>query len=281
MEGRDLMEPTSEEYLTLREYLLGRLTPEGGAPLEERLLGDPAFHEEVSAAEDELVDLYLAGGLDDAERSAFETHFLVADERRRKLRFARGLRRFVADAAPALAAADRAEPGGEAEGAEPPLGAVRNPFRLFVARRPALAYALAFALLVAVAAVSWRVATRRPDAPGPGRAYAVTLAPGLTRGAGETQRITIPPDADTLRLSLEPPPEVYASYRVELQTAAGRAVQTIDGLVPRETDGRRAIEADIPARTLTPDDYQVRLAGLNPGRDAEPLARYYFRLTGR
>jgi anti-sigma factor RsiW len=48
--------------------------------------------------EDDLIDDYLDGSLSEQESEKFEQHFLATTERREKLRFAKALRRYVADA---------------------------------------------------------------------------------------------------------------------------------------------------------------------------------------
>lgn len=80
-----------------RRYLLGRVAEEGELRrVEERLLTDDEFFAELRLAQDELADEYVAGDLDEEERAAFERHFLTTPARRRKVEFARRLRRHVA-----------------------------------------------------------------------------------------------------------------------------------------------------------------------------------------
>ena len=289
------MELTTEETGALRQYLLGQLTPERRTPLEERLLTDAAFHDELSIAEDDLIDRYLAGELAAAERQNFETHFLLASERHKKLRFARALRRYVAAErdAPSGALAHAPSPAGlrEEESAaaeEQTPGAPAAPprtdpgkqnfFRLFLARRPALASAAFAVLLIAVAAVSW-VAFNRPA----GRQlafrnpYAVTLTPGLTRGSGEPARIQLPTDADALRLRLELPAAEHESYRATLLSAERAEVWAADEL--RSAPGAAAIDMDVPANVIGPGDYQVMVSGRAPGGRLEDVSRYTFRVV--
>ncbi len=88
-----------QERQELRLYLLGRLEPEGRLhAVEERMLTEPEYYEELLIAEDEVVDAYVNGALGADERERFEQHFLVTPERRRKLRFARALSGYVARA---------------------------------------------------------------------------------------------------------------------------------------------------------------------------------------
>lgn len=85
----------SEEQVFIKQYLLGELTQEAQQPVEERLLTDNLFFEELSIAEDELIDQYLCDSLTEHQKQRFEEHFLATSERRRKLTFARALRKYV------------------------------------------------------------------------------------------------------------------------------------------------------------------------------------------
>jgi CHAT domain-containing protein len=85
-----------EDQRQIKHYLLGDLSQEDQQrQLEGRLLTDDSFFEELLIAEDELIDSYLSGGLTEKEKERFENHFLATDERQRKLRFARALKRYV------------------------------------------------------------------------------------------------------------------------------------------------------------------------------------------
>src|SRR3712207_528087 len=80
-----------------RLYLLGELDPEARERVEERLMLDAEAYEELMIAEDELIDRYLGGRLDERERESFLQHFLLTPGRRQKLDFARTFRAYVAD----------------------------------------------------------------------------------------------------------------------------------------------------------------------------------------
>jgi hypothetical protein len=277
------MEPTAEgEKSALRLYLLGQLTPEQRVPLEERLLTDGAFYEELSITEDELIDRYLVADLTAAEREGFETHFLLAPERQRKLSFARSFRRYIAaeSAESAEPHEDPVESAAPSPAADPsPAPGKQNLFRLLLSTRPALAYSLAAVLLLAFA-VSWIVISRRPtDRPRhePRNVYAVTLTPGLTRDSGDLKKITIPPDADTLRLRLELPAGDYESYRATLLTAERAQVWTADGLRPGADV--EVVDFDVPSTVLKPGYYLVTISGRLPDGSYEELPRFTFRLA--
>jgi CHAT domain-containing protein/lipoprotein NlpI len=96
------MKVEDNDVKELRDYLLGALGDEGQERVEKRMLGEDDFFEQVLVAEDELVDDYLEGSLSKSERERFEKYFLIAPERRQKLRFAAALRNHVkANGAPA------------------------------------------------------------------------------------------------------------------------------------------------------------------------------------
>ncbi len=85
-----------EKDLPLKLYLLGDLNPEELSRIEQRLMIDASAFEEVGWVEDELIDDYLEGALSLREKEKFESCFLAAPERQRKLSFARNLKRYTA-----------------------------------------------------------------------------------------------------------------------------------------------------------------------------------------
>lgn len=89
-----------EHEETMVDYLLGRLSPEEGARLEERCLADDAFFDRMLEAENDLVDNYLRGRLSQREKERFESHYLASPERREKVEFARAFLHTVAQAPP-------------------------------------------------------------------------------------------------------------------------------------------------------------------------------------
>src|SRR5687767_11101504 len=92
------MRPFPDIEDEVRRYLLGTLAEESRRGVEERLMTEEAFLDELALAEGELVDDYVAGRLAEEERAAFERHFLSTDERRAQVRFARALTRYASAA---------------------------------------------------------------------------------------------------------------------------------------------------------------------------------------
>src|ERR1044071_3387655 len=73
------------------QYLLGQADPEESSSFEERLVTEKDFYDELTIAEDELIDQYLDGDLTRVEREQFESHFLSSPDRRQKVRFGSAL----------------------------------------------------------------------------------------------------------------------------------------------------------------------------------------------
>jgi len=81
----------------VREYLLGRLDDK--EEIESKVSDDIFLNEDmaelVDSIEDEIIEGYMEGTLDSADREAVEEYFLRSPERREKLRFFRILRDYL------------------------------------------------------------------------------------------------------------------------------------------------------------------------------------------
>jgi hypothetical protein len=91
--------PEIDEEKAIRSYLLGELSPEERVGVEQRLLADEAYFQQLLLVEEDLVDDYLVGELTPQERARFENHFLNAPERKQDLRFAKAFKKYVASSA--------------------------------------------------------------------------------------------------------------------------------------------------------------------------------------
>lgn len=84
------------ENAKIRKYLLGNIQVEDERQkIEERLMLDDDYFEEVLIEEEELIQDYVVDCLTADERQRFEKHFFISEERRQKINFARALRRYI------------------------------------------------------------------------------------------------------------------------------------------------------------------------------------------
>jgi CHAT domain-containing protein len=89
------MSSNHDDQLTITGYLLGALDEDRRNKFEQRFLTNDGVFEELLAAEDELIDQYLAGELNKEETEMFESNFLATGERKEKLRFAKALKKYA------------------------------------------------------------------------------------------------------------------------------------------------------------------------------------------
>ncbi len=233
--------------------------------MEERMLRDDDFYQELLIAEDDLVDEYLAGKLATEELKGFQSNFLVTDERREKLRFSRAFKIYLAAAVERQAATS----------SKPAVDHQRKWYQSFfpASDKRVLAFSAAAVVLVAVLTISW-LAFRPSRSSQVGQSLlAVTLSSGVTRGDGETRRIAIPSDTGVVQFQLEVTEDQPLTYKAELISEA-KILMVRDQLSSRPAVNGRLVDLDIPAENLPTGDYRIRLSG-----DSAPLRTFAIRIT--
>jgi hypothetical protein len=273
------MESRPHEEGDLRLYLLGLLPQERARPLEERLLSDGSFYEELVIAEDELIDEYLDGELDGRELERFNGHFLNSPHRMSRVRFARTLKRYVAETDAAAVAETPAPAEDPASGIKPERGGGRFlPWPRVPGPAPA-AY-LAVALLVSCA-ITW-VVIRSMSSGAPRQVATVLLTPGgQTRAGGDLQLVDIPVGADVVQLRLRLVAVDFQSYHATLLNEDGVLLLNASNLKPEPVEGTQAIVMTLPARNIQPGGYQLRLDGVYPDGNSESIDAYRFKVVRR
>jgi hypothetical protein len=268
------------EEVDLKRYLLGQMSEAEEARVERAYLGSDEALEELRAHEDELVEDYLANGLDAAENDRFERHFLASPGRLERLVFLRAL----ADRAAAVEAA-------------PPA---RRVARSWVPVAAGFA-AVAVAGLLAARAVGPRPplaqsptpAPALPAASAPGRPAPVASAPAATATAPATVsvRLRAPAlrgDVDVplvdpgggaevvLELPLDPR-DPYTAHRGRVTAPDGR-----DAFVSpwQPARGEPTLRVTVPASALRAGRHVLVVEGAGTGGE-EPVESYAFRVRRR
>src|SRR5262249_26361101 len=100
------MRQTTEQNERMTRYLLGDLPETEQTAVEQEYFADPEKFEEVWAAENDLVDLYVRGRLSRAERELFERNYLRSPKHRERVATGRKL----LEAADSQAAESRGAP---------------------------------------------------------------------------------------------------------------------------------------------------------------------------
>jgi len=90
------MSLSAEDYATIREYLLGRLTDEDREEFERRFFADEELFENLQPAEEDLIDDFLSGILSEDEVDLFQQNFLIGSKREEQLRIGKAWRNYAA-----------------------------------------------------------------------------------------------------------------------------------------------------------------------------------------
>lgn len=85
-----------DQLTKLKDYVLGNIEESAElAAMEDRLLTDKDYFEQLAIAEEELAQDYADGRLAGADREKFERRFLINEENRRRVKFAAALRQYI------------------------------------------------------------------------------------------------------------------------------------------------------------------------------------------
>lgn len=241
---------------------------------------EEAFLEELTLAEGELIDDYVDGRLDEAERAGFERHFLSTEERRAQLRLTRALGRYATAAVEAREThteSEAATPTTKTNGptmtpAAPTLGERLRAF--WGGRSTAWGAGLAFATVACLAVAVW-FATPTPHSPR--RTFAsLTLVAGAGERAGgvEVPKVRLPLDADALRVTLTlpagtPPADAYRAEMLTLNDGRTEAVEVVGH------DGR-TVTVVVPEDRLARGRYALKLYASGGGGERRVGDSYVF-----
>jgi hypothetical protein len=305
---------TAEAESAVR-YLLGRMTEEESRELEQKVLQNREFFDDVMATEDELIDEYLDGALTPEERQQFERAYLSAPDRRARVDFARALRDKLAR---------------EPKAVFPARVETRSPQP---ARRAASTWAWAAAAAIFAALFAYfaydasrlrgelgrlreakasaerhdaeissqiadlrgrgdrlekdlqtqrdeaaRLADQLAEAKAQGsRVIPFLLTATLVRGGGALPTLSVPADAASVRFTVPVTPgSSYTSWRAVVQSPEGSNHWAGTGAWPAAT--AKAIVVTMPASALPAGDYILSLTGVMASGQREPAADFSFRV---
>ncbi|HYL98941.1 MAG TPA: hypothetical protein VEZ90_08295 [Blastocatellia bacterium] len=283
------MNSASERESLIESYLRGELGPDDVERVEESILTNDEFFEELEAAEDDLIDEYVAGTLSAQDRTRFEERYFSIPAMRDRVNFAAALARYRAQ--PSAQTVDdvdfrKAEPrestlGESTAGKAISLESGSGGFSRWRSIPPStiklISIAAAF-VLVAAAVLLVKFAF----APGSQaqRKVVASVEPGSLRSGGQLARIEMPGDATVLELRLKLRDADYQKFQAVVVEADESVEVFTSGVLPVESAPDRIVVVDIPASALKPGDYQVELSGIVDGKPTN-ADEYNFRLTRR
>lgn len=291
----------SKEETRANRYLLNQLPEEERDRFEEELIADDDAFADMLAEEDDLLDAYVHGALDDSARHAVQQRYLTHPELRSRLEFAQTLKeRNVTqpskDSTPAGATGD-----------VQPISRRGRILPLAVAAALVLVLAGVFAYRrgsapeseIALKPVQPALTVTSPaplpvvtdtngtplladtstehvsGSPIP-HAIILTFTAAVTRGAEDTPALSLNGAALQLELNIDPA-ESFDGYRIEVSSAAGKTVFSSPVVGRQQQEGRTWIEATVPPNLLGPGKYDVHLSGISHGAP-EDLAFHQFEI---
>jgi hypothetical protein len=280
--------PTDDELL--RSYLLGTLSEQEAEHLEHRLLADDELFELSEAIEADLLAAFDRGELAPEERERVLRRLASSPQGRERFALARAL-------------------NAAAEAPAPVLTFPRPP----APSRPVFHWvALAAGLLLATG-LSWYVVERRhdreappsivversapahpvaPKAPAPPPALpqvarenrppaerpqpvkvVCQLALMTLRGSESTQRLSLPPGAETVELQIGVEGmEDLKSFNIVLRSPRGETLLDERGIKPKRLAGVRTLVVELPAGRLSAGKYEIEAQGAAHGGEPEDLS---------
>lgn len=289
-------------------YLLGELSEQEQATLEERYFSDPQAFNEVLKVESELVDAYARGQLSTEMRERFEQSYLKHPARRQRVEFARALTTRIDEKEESVTRAAQSS--------------VRTTWKqtllaIVGGRGPKLRFAMALIILaIALAGVWIFINSRRQEQPGEAQiqtapqqqvqeeraaqipspisqpspnstpktsivSLALTVGGVRSADGGPTQTLVIPPDATRAQLLLDLKDDSYLRYRASLQKIGGQEIFTQTNLRPRRTKAGARFVFTVPAKGLTSGDYVLTLGGIASTGEVDDLSKSLFRVEKR
>jgi hypothetical protein len=251
---------------TLRRYLLGLLPEPEIEEVEENLLSNESLSETADLVEDEIIEDYLDGTLDERSRRAVETHFLRPAAHREKLRFARLLKQHF-DQERLVPASSAPLPGWSPQSRTLLMGGALGMILL-----SSLSAYLMVAQIdlrkkvheakIAQDALQTQLIQERQSAQlagGPTSSIAkIDLRPGVTRSPGVSiPKVTTGPSTLVIRVDVLLPGMSSSRFRVHLENEQGQSLWSQTGLKPIPAPPLWRLVVDLPGHGIDPGHYDL------------------------
>ncbi len=298
--------PEENSSIALIRYLLRELPEDQIEEIEQKYFSDEEFFEELQCVEAELIDSYVAGGLELEQKKKFEQLYLSVQEGKSRIQFAEALRvkalempllagesapfrkwtavRLLAAALVVFAIAgawlvrELIQVRAENQSAQQKIERLQHELEKQSKARDAKIQELAKELDAAQMAED-----SKPPQPIHGSQpkptfLAVLMTPGLSRDASGMQTIAISHGIDFIRFELKLDRDPFSAYRVSLQTAGGDELWDLGLLKASMTAAGKTVVFDLPSNRVEQRDYVLLLQGESAGNKFENVSAYPFRV---
>ena len=267
------MNELDEDRNRIRSYLLGGLTDSERQVIEERIFTDPAFLDDVSMAEEELLEDYVFEILSKEEAEKFAGRLLLTPEQIQRWEKTKALKKYFDN--------------GEKKVAPPP------PVSFFRRINPAAGVAVAAVLILAIGLLVWTFRVTpleqtiaRLNDPGSQPEmqsdYAISVDTLRFRSGSVSEadkQIAIPKEFNVVQLRLLLGPVAYSSYQVSLMKESDEKLFTIDNRVPLDSPSGKVLIVRAPVSVFVPGEYRLALRGKTSGGQVDDLGLYTFSIS--
>jgi len=232
---------------TMRDYLLGKLAEPEAQRFEERILDDEELFQTLRSVEDDLVDAYARGTLDEGARQDFQQRYAGQASR---VTFSRALTQRMTNVGPTANVVPIKRP------------AIFQRTWVWLAAAAAVAVVVASQMIHRVEPRSEPaptvIAKRRVRVP---REFPVVLVLAASRSEGEANVISIPADVERVQLRIRlDPADRFESYSAEMSSAAG-VVWRAENLHAKAVGEELTLRAEVPASAMTRGSYELAVRG--------------------
>lgn len=225
--------------------------------MDERLLSESGFLEEVLVAEEELMDDYVNDDLPAVSRLRFEQHFLITPERQQKLKFAFALSRYASQASEIPA---NASVNDQAAVSPTDLNWYLRFKSFWSGQSPAFRFAAAVAVIAIVGVTVWLLLPGR-FAPKTFANVTLTISSGERSEGPTSTKVKLPNDVDALKILLRLPDLSVPARRYRVEWMNDQGVKK--PLTITNSDAQ-SLTVVIPARELASGQNALRLYVINP-----------------
>jgi hypothetical protein len=248
---------SEHDHDVTRRYLLGQLTDDEEQKLEERLLSENDFFQEVELTKDELAQEYASGELTGKERQWLQENFLASPEGKQRHEFAKIFDQYVKN--------HRAEPAKR-------LSLFERLRKLWNTQPQLISAISTAAVLVIAAGIYLIIPTSTPRS-------VAQLTVMNSQGTRSTDPRSGPPEPPTvklkedvlqLKLMLPQAATLGSAYRVEL-LVKDNVTKTFDTRA-QET---QSITVEIPAAQLPRGQYVATVFTIDANGNAQRIQGFY------
>lgn len=278
------MKDIERERLLIRQFLLGELNEHEREHLEQRVITDSDYKEQVLITEEELLEDFVNGTLSLSELESFTRMYSSSPAQRRKVKVAQALNKYALEHSPVV------QPMVQRSWARSlfQLFSIKNRFHQFSLAALILVLAVGGILVYWLISRVWRAdynallqlnqpnsEVLQPDS----SVVSVSLPPLVFRGTGEPRNITITKQTRIVQLRLPDPAGGTYSFQAILRDSKDAEVFRLDDLRIRQIDQHSMLVLQIPARMLKPQDYQLEISEKRADGTYETARTYPVHVT--